>query len=74
MFQSSRVIFTTRSFTFLTMDTKFKLFSYFSNFMTIRRLQALDYPAQRGELLRQLFTDVALEVDKRALGKKKLPF
>ncbi|XP_024382961.1 uncharacterized protein [Physcomitrium patens] len=35
-----------------------------------RKLQkALDYPAQRGELLRQLFTDVALEVDKRALER-----
>lgn len=32
-----------------------------------RKLQkALDSPAQRGELLRQLFTDVALEVDSRA--------
>jgi len=32
-----------------------------------RKLQkTLDYPAQRGELLRQLFTDVALEVDPRA--------
>jgi len=32
-----------------------------------RKLQkALDYPAQRGDLLRQLFTDVALEVDARA--------
>jgi hypothetical protein len=31
--------------------------------------QALDYPAQRGELLRQLFTDVALEVDPRAQGR-----
>ncbi|XP_024364031.1 uncharacterized protein [Physcomitrium patens] len=32
-----------------------------------RKLQkALDFPAQRGELLRQLFTDVALEVDARA--------
>ncbi|KAG0582168.1 hypothetical protein KC19_3G039100 [Ceratodon purpureus] len=32
-----------------------------------RKLQkALDYPAQRADLLRQLFTDVALEVDPRA--------
>lgn len=32
--------------------------------------QALDNPVQRGELLRQLFTDVALEVDLRAQGRK----
>lgn len=40
--------------------------------MVLRQWQALDYPAQRGELLRQLFTDVALEVDSRAQGRKAL--
>lgn len=36
--------------------------------------QALDIPAQRGDLLRELFTDVALEVDSRAQGYDKSPF
>jgi hypothetical protein len=40
-----------------------------------KKLQkALDIPAQRGDLLRELFTDVALEVDSRAQGYDKSPF
>lgn len=32
-------------------------------------IQALDSPIQRVDLLRQLFTDIALEVDSRARGE-----
>lgn len=34
--------------------------------------QALDLPSQRGDVLHQLFTDIALEVDSRAKGKAPL--